>query len=220
VPHPRFSKLTAPRQNNILEAAAGEFAAHGYADASINRVLERAGISKSTAYYYFENKEDFFLTVVQHYVAAVGGDQLYGLDQVASLTADAFWPVLGELYLRPLLHSFDTGWPYGVHRVVRQLRAEQSGNGGLAALRQRVADFLGKLLERGQALGLIRTDAPGDQLLGWFQAITDANDAWAQDHWTELDRQALVLTADRLVDALHRLLSPHTHIELGGVNGH
>jgi AcrR family transcriptional regulator len=55
MPRPRFAKLPAVRQHALLEAAAQEFGARGYDDASINRILERAGVSKGAAYYYFDD---------------------------------------------------------------------------------------------------------------------------------------------------------------------
>ena len=220
MPHPRFSKLAEPRQSNILVAAAKEFAAHGYADASINRILEQAGISKSVAYYYFESKEDLFLTVVQHGLAErwVGVEEVYQL--IASLTADTFWPGVSDKFRRALLHSFDTGWPYGVIRTLRQLRYKQSDEAPLATFVRRYLGLLAKLVERGQTLGLIRTDVPDDQLIGWVQAMHDANDRWVLDHWSELDRQALEATSDRWVDGMRRLLSPYTLIDLRGADGY
>jgi AcrR family transcriptional regulator len=39
--------------------------------ASLNRILEQAGISKGSAYYYFDDKADVFLTVVQRYLLEI-----------------------------------------------------------------------------------------------------------------------------------------------------
>ena len=41
----------------ILEAAAEEFQANGFEGTSMDRVAERAGVSKRTIYNHFENKE-------------------------------------------------------------------------------------------------------------------------------------------------------------------
>jgi AcrR family transcriptional regulator len=43
---PRFAKLSQSQQEAILRAALDEFAAHGFHDASLNRVIDAAGISK------------------------------------------------------------------------------------------------------------------------------------------------------------------------------
>jgi hypothetical protein len=41
-----------------MEMAAQEFAAYGFDDASVNRILETVQMSKGAAYYYFEDKVD------------------------------------------------------------------------------------------------------------------------------------------------------------------
>ena len=46
----------AQQQETILRAALAEFAAHGFADASLNRIIEAAGISKGSLYYYFDTR--------------------------------------------------------------------------------------------------------------------------------------------------------------------
>ena len=69
---PRFAKLPAAQQQAILRAALEEFAAHGFHDASLNRVIEAAGISKGSMYYYFDGKEDLYA-----YVARVELERLF-----------------------------------------------------------------------------------------------------------------------------------------------
>ncbi len=55
---PRFAKLAPEQQQRILQAAIDEFSAHGFHDASLNQVIEAAGISKGSLYYYFDGKDD------------------------------------------------------------------------------------------------------------------------------------------------------------------
>jgi AcrR family transcriptional regulator len=52
-------------QKEILEAAMGEFAAHGLGGARMDRIAERAGLNKRLIYYYFESKESLFLAVLE-----------------------------------------------------------------------------------------------------------------------------------------------------------
>ena len=58
---------SSPRaqQQAILRAALDEFAAHGFHDASLNRIIDAAGISKGSMYYYFDGKEDLFAHVAR-----------------------------------------------------------------------------------------------------------------------------------------------------------
>jgi AcrR family transcriptional regulator len=54
----------AERPQEILEAAFVEFSRHGYAVTTLDRIAERAGVTKGTIYVYFENKEHLFISMV------------------------------------------------------------------------------------------------------------------------------------------------------------
>lgn len=56
------------RRDEILAAAADLFLAEGYGAASMNRLIERTGGSKSTVYALFGNKERLFAAVVESIV--------------------------------------------------------------------------------------------------------------------------------------------------------
>ncbi len=55
----------AERPQEILEAAFAEFSRNGYATTTLDRIAERAGVTKGTIYVYFENKEHLFISMVQ-----------------------------------------------------------------------------------------------------------------------------------------------------------
>jgi AcrR family transcriptional regulator len=205
MPRPRFARLAPERQVALLEAAAQEFGAFGYDDASLNRILDRAGVSKGAAYYYFDDKEDLFLTVVRHYLDQLGIGNFSNLPD--TVTAETFWPTLAELYRRPFVRSRDFPWAFGVWRAAGEVwRAKPEGS--LAQFAEEQIQVLMRLLKRGQELGMIRTDLPEDLLMGWVRAVDDASDRWILGHWDELDHQALAAAADQVVDGLRRLISP------------
>jgi AcrR family transcriptional regulator len=49
----------------ILEAAANEFAIHGFAGANVNRIAEAAGFSIGTVYNYFPSKRDLMFGFIK-----------------------------------------------------------------------------------------------------------------------------------------------------------
>ena len=206
MPRPRFARLPAARQRALLEAAAHEFGAHGFEDASINQILDRAGVSKGAAYYYFDDKEDLFLTVVQHYMAELHVDNFEEL--VESVTADTFWPRLTDFYRGPIVQSHDIPWAFGVWRAAGEMMRARPG-GALAAFANGYLDILRRLLKRGQILGIVRTDLPDDLLMAWVRAVDDASDRWILEHWDELDLAALQAAAERVVDGIRRLIGTH-----------
>jgi len=54
----RFEKLSQDKKQRILEAAREEFARVPYDEASINKIIKNAGISRGSFYTYFEDKND------------------------------------------------------------------------------------------------------------------------------------------------------------------
>jgi AcrR family transcriptional regulator len=55
----------AERPQEILEAAFHEFSRNGYATTSLERIAERAGVTKGTIYVYFDSKEHLFISMVR-----------------------------------------------------------------------------------------------------------------------------------------------------------
>lgn len=54
----RFLKLDKEKRERILSAAREEFSSVPYEDASINKIIKNAGISRGSFYTYFDDKED------------------------------------------------------------------------------------------------------------------------------------------------------------------
>lgn len=59
---------TFSRREHLLAAALHEFSAHGYAQASLNRILAAAGMSKGQLYHHFGSKEGLYLALVAELV--------------------------------------------------------------------------------------------------------------------------------------------------------
>lgn len=59
-------RLTDRKRQAILDAAAGQFRAHGFEASSMDKIAAAAGVSKRTVYNHFPSKEDLFAeTLVQ-----------------------------------------------------------------------------------------------------------------------------------------------------------
>lgn len=61
MPRQTFLNLPESKRRAIVDVAIDEFAAHTYRDASISRIVARAGIAKGSIYQYFEDKRDLFM---------------------------------------------------------------------------------------------------------------------------------------------------------------
>ena len=79
----------ARNQERILTAATEEFARFGLGGARVDRIAARAGANKRMLYYYYGNKEDLFLAVLEaryaHIRRAELGLHLLDLDPVQGM---------------------------------------------------------------------------------------------------------------------------------------
>jgi AcrR family transcriptional regulator len=206
MPFTRFDKLSQERRERLLDVAAQEFADYGFEDASINRILENAKMSKGAAYYYFEDKADLFATTVQYCV-----QRLELIDReldTTTLTAENFWPIFSELHRRPLLRSFEQPWLFGAIRAAGNLLPATLERKPLATLASQIKMWAMNIMKRGQQLGTVRTDMPDELIFGWLEALDDASDRWLLVHWQELDRATITHYSDQTVEAMKRAVSP------------
>jgi AcrR family transcriptional regulator len=204
MPFPRYDKLPLEKRERLMEAAAQEFAASGFENASMNRILETVQMSKGAAYYYFEDKVDLFFTVIHYCIERSKLD--LALDP-ATLTAETFWPSFAELHRQPLLNSFEQPWLFAAVRAAEHLPPAALEREPLASFARRVRTWMLNLLKRGQELGVIRTDLSEQLILAWIAALDDASDHWLLDHWSKLDREAIAHTSDQTVDGMRRSLA-------------
>jgi AcrR family transcriptional regulator len=209
MPFPRFENLPEERRTGLLEAAAREFAAHGYADASINRILAGAGMSKGVAYYYFADKADLFAATVAHC-----GARLRLIDdglEPATLTAATFWPTFARLRREPLLRSYAHPWLFGALKAAGRLGPADLRAAPLAEYAHRLRSYITGMLRRGQSLGVVRADLPDDLLFAWLQALDRASDDWLLAHWAAQTPDTLAGLSDATVEAMRRAISPLEH---------
>ena len=87
MPSERFFKLSEDKQQRIIEASTDEFIASGMHDASINRIIKDADISRGCFYTYFEDKNDLFnfiFSTLKHSSASMI------LDEIEKKNGDVF----------------------------------------------------------------------------------------------------------------------------------
>lgn len=206
MPRPRFHKLSQGRRKRIMEAAAREFAAHGFHNASLNQILQEASISKGAAYYYFDDKADLFATTVTFYADGILDSVTEALEQVDGQT---FWPTIFALYENQLDTYEDKPWALGVIKAAAHLSPQEiASDHTLQALLAQVSGQLGAIIRRGQETGAIRSDLPQDLLVRLFMAVDDAMDQWLLENWDETQMAALRETVQRTLQGLVRLMAP------------
>ncbi|MBE6963942.1 MAG: TetR/AcrR family transcriptional regulator [Ruminococcaceae bacterium] len=72
-----FLRLPEEKRERFLDAAWEEFTQTGFADASINQIVRRAGVPRGSFYQYFSDKDDLFSylgnIILKHLVAEYRG---------------------------------------------------------------------------------------------------------------------------------------------------
>ena len=172
MPRPRFNRIDPARQEAILTAAAREFAEVGYEGASVNRVLEAVGLSKGAFYYYFDDKADLACAVLLWAYR-----DLLALYERIEIPEDAakFWDVIQE-FTHESLALLERA-PYSTQLVARMGHAFTSDKALAARMLEVVARPTTTLLaiwKRGQELGAVRSDLPGETLISVMQGIKEA----------------------------------------------
>ncbi len=184
------------RSGELVAAARAVIAREGYGGATLRKVAEEAGATTGAVSYYFENKEAMVLAVAESLFdefdawLLAHGD---ACDPKSLCNSLITWTTLGgsEAWL-----------------VCLQLLVGARGDAALAAvIARRDARFMAnltKLLERGQAQGLIRRDFPADVLADQLSAM---GDGWALTYPLEPERFARGRIR-HLVDSAAAMLAP------------
>jgi AcrR family transcriptional regulator len=201
----RFENLAPEKRERLLEAAANEFASRGFEGASLNRILESAGLSKGALYYYFEDKADLFATVVEQAwtsLIPVAGFNVSELDEAT------FWPRLAGEYMGLLERAGVEPWLMAAGKSIYRLPAAERERGVVGEQFRRSRGWLLGVVRHGQAVGAVRSDLPEDLLVALAMGVLEAADRWMVEHWESLDPKEAGPLALRLFEAIRRLLDP------------
>lgn len=149
----------------LFDAAIAEFISQGYEQASINTILNTAGMSKGQFYYHFQSKEGLYFAIIavliarkQEFMASVMRQEDFQKDLFTIL----------ETQIRHGL-AFARSYP-AIHQFAESFMRERSKpiyEKTLAKFNLQGDDSIGVLVERAHAKGELRTDLP----LSFIKAI-------------------------------------------------
>lgn len=183
------------REDQIVTYAVAEFAARGYAAASMARIAARAGISKPLVYQYFGSKDRLYLACLHR----VADDLLTRLEQAELAVDDS---VASRIH--PLRAVFEALEP---QRDAWRLLYDTSRplDGPIAtvaeAYQERVTDIAASGSARFLAARGIRSDADASALTQVWMAVVAALVDWWLEH-PEESAAAMVERCSRLLGAV------------------
>ena len=170
MPRPRFLRADPQLQSRILDAAARELAHHGYEGASLNQILLAAGLSKGAFYYYFDDKADLAVAVLEREI------RRWDLHDLRSPSSAAeFWAELerytrqGLAELREAPQRSDLLTRLGL-AIARDPELMKRCGPLMSQAQHEIAAFW----RHGQEVGAIRIDLSAPALIAVVQAAKTA----------------------------------------------
>jgi AcrR family transcriptional regulator len=138
----------------IIEVATREFADNGYAGARVDEIAAKMSTTKRMIYYYFGNKEQLYVEVLEHAYAGIRAieqrldvehlDPVDAMRQLAELTFDHHESHPDFIRLVSIEN---------IHRAEHIARSSV-----LSGLANPALDVLTRILDRGHAAGVFRGD--------------------------------------------------------------
>lgn len=188
-------------------AAAVEFAQKGFDGASFNQIIESADISKGAAYYYFDDKSDLYVTVVEHAITRLA--EFFGDFKMEKLTQENFWDVLREYSEQSLLRAQQYPKLTQLLRTVFNYAQTHPAAPAGAAVRTAARNWTATFLRRGQELGVIRGDLPEELLVELMMGIGTATDFWILEHVDTMSDEDIRHYSEQMTDIHRRVCTPY-----------
>ena len=186
MPRPRFYRLEMPRQASILDAAAREFGERGFEAASYNRIIERAGLSKGAMYYYFDDKQDLYVTVLTESIESFLGSMMHATEYQQ---ADGFWDGMNAMWRRGLLFLATNPRAAMVSRSFMSAPRSLDDFPAIRELYERANRWMEGLVAAGQSVQAVRTDLPRDMMVKAVFAVAESMNEYSLN---TIERDALV----------------------------
>lgn len=154
MPKQTFFNLPESKRERITEAAIKEFAEYHPLDASINRIIEQANVSRGSFYQYFEDIEDLYKYI---FLIVAEQKEAYMNESFQGKWEDDIFTVLRSMYKSAL--QFAKAYPLYAKIGNHLMKGDR-------AFKQRIIgeweeyskQYLIELLKKGQEEGTVRRD--------------------------------------------------------------
>ncbi|QHT55112.1 TetR/AcrR family transcriptional regulator [Cellulomonas sp. H30R-01] len=169
--------------DDVLRAALGLFAAQGYANTSVQQVVDAAGVTKGAMYHYFQSKDDLLFAVYDR-MLTLQTDHLEAIaarDEPVDVLLRAACVDVIETSIDFLLEG--TVFFRSVHMLSQPRQQE------VTRRRRAYHDTFAALLEKGQADGHYRTDVPRGVIVAHFFADVHYLPTWFSPDGPETKEQ-------------------------------
>ena len=176
--------------DDITRAAVDLFSTQGYANTSVQQIVEAAGVTKGAMYHYFESKDDLLFSVYER-MLSLQTEHLEDIVGRGTSTAQTLHDVCVDV-VETSIDFLPEGTVFfrSVHMLSEPRQKE------VTRRRRQYHDVFAGLIERGQDEGLYRTDIPTAVLVAHFFSDIHYLSTWYSPEGAE-DK---VLLAQQLTD--------------------
>lgn len=170
MPLNRFLNLPKEEQDRVYEVAKIQFASHGYDAMSLNLLLKELEISKGQFYYWFEDKADLFLSILDQGITSLVAI-LEGHGSPSN--PEDYWP-----HLRSARLLVEAYWNDQEYVEIGTMIGEQMADnhpifGRLKASAEPIKNYWQEQIILGQNWGLVRSDLSAATLVELLDAVGD-----------------------------------------------
>lgn len=196
--------MAPDRRRRLVEVASAEFASEGYEHASLNRIIDRCGLSKSSFYYFLASKAELFDFVIHELVEEVAKN--IAIPDPAEFAGVGFWSRLEAFFSSLVVASRQEA----ILTLGRLFYSEAPGaaktsvTGALASTRA----WVDEVLRVGRRSGAVRDDLPEGLQYGLVFRILQLFDEWTVEHYQDFAPADLLALADAQFATIRRVLEP------------
>ena len=202
MPTKRFENLEPEKRETILNAARDEFIKKGYERASLNTIINNAGISKGSLYYYFEDKADLYIQVLINATEILLKD--VG-EFIPGETPVDFWESIHEFTLKMIRMIKKKPDLVKLTRGISLFSVGYSMPQAFIQYYDIWKSWTQEMLQQGQNIGVVRTDIALDLLINILFGLGEVVDMWVFEHWEEFTDSELEDIARLYVDMIKRI---------------
>lgn len=188
----KFEQLPDDRREAIIGAAVETFGRNDYKSASTETIARKAGISKGLLFFYFKNKKELYLYLMEHLMekvsALVVDDEFYEIDDFFELLLYASEKKRSVLTKFPYVLEFSLRAFYPEHKDVKDTMNDWT---------QAQIDIMFSTYFKNVNFDKFRDDVPPRYVLNLL--------IWMADGYMHQQRQLRAqIDIDALMDEMHR----------------
>lgn len=195
MPKPTYYNLEKDKQERLVDACMEEFSSYTFSDASINRIIKRAVISRGSFYQYFEDKEDCYMEML-----GIIAQEKYRIfkDVVQSETNTVFEAYLNMLRqvkiwmeAQPRYYKIGVLMELDKSNFIQKLTKQNPG----------MMEYFLSLIRKDQANGIIRPEVD-PQLLS--DMLIGINQKMLMEHFVNKDYERMLEASEAILDLLQK----------------